>query len=53
MDGYVYDVSLGSKYYGPGGVYHKIAGTDATALLHVFGSSIIREKYPIVGVLSD
>ena len=51
FDGYVYDVSAGAKFYGIGGTYHSIAGTDATAALHIFGGSIIREKYPVIGVL--
>ena len=49
FEGNVYDVSAGREFYAPGGVYHMLAGTDATALLHIAGGSIIRKKYPIVG----
>lgn len=51
LDGYVYDVTAGKSYYAPGGTYHSIAGKDASAQLHVFGGDIIRQKYPIVGIL--
>lgn len=52
LDGYVYDVTAGKEYYVPGGPYHRIAGTDATIELRLFGGDLIREKYPVVGILT-
>lgn len=53
MDGLVYDISGGrDRYYGPGKPYHSLAGTDATALLHIAGGDIVRKKYTVVGRLS-
>lgn len=51
LDGYVYDVTSGKEYYAPGAIYHELAGTDASTLLHAFGGDIIKRKYSIVGVL--
>lgn len=51
LDGYVYDVTAGRTFYGQGGVYHYLAGKDSSKALHFMGGDIIREKYPIVGVL--
>jgi predicted heme/steroid binding protein len=51
-EGAVYDVTAGRRYYEPGGEYHDLAGTDATAKLRYFGGSIIAQKYPIVGRLA-
>lgn len=53
LDGYVYDVTSGKEFYVPGGTYHSIAGKDASQELHIFGGSIIKEKYKIVGVFSN
>lgn len=50
LDGYVYDVTAGKSFYALGGTYHNIAGKDASRELHIFGGSIIKEKYPIVGI---
>jgi predicted heme/steroid binding protein len=50
MDGYVYDVTNGRDFYAPGGPYHYLAGKDSSADLHIAGGSIIRAKYPIVGI---
>lgn len=52
LDGSVYDVTAGRAYYAPGGAYHSLAGTDASRELHVFGGDIIKEKYPVVGILA-
>ena len=48
LDGLVYDVTPGKSFYEVGGTYHFIAGTDASAALHVYGASIIRSKYAVV-----
>ncbi|MBI2465181.1 cytochrome b5 domain-containing protein [Candidatus Shapirobacteria bacterium] len=52
-EGYVYNVTDGKEYYQPGGVYHSLAGRDATKELNIAGGSIIKRKYPIVGKLSQ
>ncbi len=53
LDGYVYDATPGKKFYIPGGAYHNIAGKDASSELHIFGGSIIKEKYKVIGVFSN
>ena len=53
FEGYVYDVSRGRSFYEPGGPYHELAGGDATELLHIAGGSIIRKKYPVIGILRE
>lgn len=52
LDGYVYDVTGGRIFYSVGGVYHYLAGKDSSKILRLFGADIIKEKYPIVGILS-
>lgn len=52
-EGYVYNVTEGKEFYKPGGVYHSLAGRDATKELDFAGGSIIKKKYPIVGRLSQ
>ena len=51
LDGYVYDVTSGRKFYEPGGSYHSLAGKDSTNELKIFGGGIIKRKYPIVAIL--
>lgn len=51
FEGYVYDVTAGSRFYDLNGNYHYLAGKDSTAELHVAGGGIIKRKYPIVGRL--
>jgi predicted heme/steroid binding protein len=53
LDGYVYDVSNGRSFYGKGGVYHFLAGKDSSKALHIMGGNIIKEKYPIIGILNS
>ncbi len=53
LEGDVYDVTAGRKFYAPGGAYHFLAGTDGTILLRTFGADLIRKKYPIVGKYMD
>jgi len=52
LDGLVYDVTAGKKFYAPGGAYHSLAGKDSSALLHIAGGDIIKKKYPAVGKLN-
>jgi predicted heme/steroid binding protein len=52
-EGNVYDVTEGKRFYEPGGAYHFLAGTDGTTMLRVAGGSIIKEKYPIVGIYRE
>lgn len=51
LNGYVYDVSAGKKFYIVGGDYHYLAGKDSSADLNFIGGDIIKRKYPVVGVL--
>lgn len=51
LDGYVYDVTLGKKFYVPGAVYHYLAGNDSSKSLHIMGGETIKQKYPIIGIL--
>jgi predicted heme/steroid binding protein len=53
LEGDVYDVTSGRKFYELGGTYHFLAGTDGTYLLKRFGGDTIRKKYPIVGTFND
>ncbi|KKR05718.1 MAG: hypothetical protein UT34_C0002G0225 [candidate division WS6 bacterium GW2011_GWF2_39_15] len=53
LNGYVYDVTEGKKFYEPGGTYHYLAGKDSSSELNLIGGDIIRRKYPIVGVIVD
>lgn len=51
LNGYVYDVSEGKKYYAPEGAYHYLAGKDSSKSLRMIGGDIIKSKYPVVGIL--
>ncbi len=53
LDGLIYDVTAGSKFYTPGGPYHYLAGKDSSAELHLIGGDIIKRKYPVVGKLTQ
>lgn len=52
FEGNVYDVTSGKDFYGPGAMYHYLAGTDGTEILKYIGGDIIKRKYTIVGTLS-
>lgn len=52
LDGNVYDVTPGKKFYEAGGAYHSLAGRDSSALLHLVGGDIIKKKYKIAGKLA-
>lgn len=52
LDGSVYDVTPGKKFYEAGGAYHSLAGRDSSAILHLAGGDIIKKKYKIVGKLA-
>ncbi len=51
LDGFIYDVSAGRTFYAPGAVYHYLAGSDASRSLHIMGADIIKQKYPIIGII--
>lgn len=51
LDGFVYDVTKGRKFYRTGGPYHDLAGRDSSVALHIAGGGIIKQKYPIIGIL--
>ncbi len=51
LDGLVYDVTAGKEFYQVGGSYHDLAGRDSSGLLHIFGGSIIKKKYKVIGTL--
>ncbi len=53
MNGFVYDVTAGKKFYEPGGSYHDLAGRDSSVDLNIAGGGIIKSKYPVVGRLSQ
>lgn len=53
MEGYIYDVTQGKKYYQPDGSYHYLAGKDSTIDLKIAGGDIIKKKYPVVGRILD
>lgn len=50
-EGLIYNVTGGKEYYKPGGVYHYLAGKDATTELDFAGGGIIKAKYKVVGKL--
>lgn len=52
LDGNVYDVTPGKKFYAVGGSYHSLAGRDSSAMLHLVGGDIIKKKYKVVGKLA-
>jgi len=51
MNGLVYDVTTGRKFYEPGGSYHWLAGKDSSTDLNLIGGDIIKKKYPVIGKL--
>lgn len=51
LEGFVYDVTAGKKFYVPGAPYHYLAGKDSTQELKLFGANLIKNKYPVVAVL--
>jgi predicted heme/steroid binding protein len=53
INGEVYDVSSGSRFYAKGSPYSYLAGKDATIPLQVVGTEIITDKYPKVGLLVE
>ncbi len=53
VDGKVYDVTDGSRFYSAGNHYSYLAGTDATKPLQIVGTEIITNKYPQVGLLVE
>lgn len=53
VDGKVYDVSSGERFYAPGKSYAYLAGKDATTPLQIVGTETITDKYPVVGILVE
>lgn len=54
LDGLVYDVSPGAEdFYNPGESYHYLVGKDASVWLHLFGDTLIKKKYQVVGVYRE
>lgn len=51
LNGLVYDVSSGKKFYEQGGSYNWLAGKDSSKDLNLIGGDIIKRKYPVVGIL--
>lgn len=51
LDGLVYDVTPGKEFYQVGGSYHDLAGKDSSGPLRIFGGSIIKKKYKVIGTL--
>lgn len=52
LNGLVYDVSSGKKFYEQGGTYNWLAGKDSSNDLNLIGGDIIKRKYPVVGILT-
>ena len=48
MNGLVYDVSAGRKFYETGASYHYLAGKDSSTDLNMIGGDIIARKYPVI-----
>lgn len=53
MNGLVYDVTAGKKFYEPGGTYHFLTGTDDSAELNSIGGDIIKREYPVIEKLVE
>lgn len=53
LDGYIYDVTAGKKFYQAGAMYHYLAGKDSSKTLHILGGETIKQKYPIIGILVE
>lgn len=51
LNGLVYDVSSGKKFYEQGGSYNWLAGKDSSKDLNLIGGDIIKRKYSVVGIL--
>merc|ERR1711963_203012 len=48
--GYVYDVTAGAQFYGPGGAYGHMAGRDATVALAKFSMNPLFLNQPWAGL---
>ena len=51
LNGYVYDVSEGRKFYETNGTYHYLAGKDSSEELNLIGGDIIVRKYKVIAKL--
>lgn len=53
FNGYVYDVTEGSKFYSKGKSYNYLVGKDSSDQLNLIGGDIIKRKYQIIGKLTQ
>lgn len=51
LNGYVYDVTEGRKFYETNGTYHYLAGKDSSEELNLIGGDIIVRKYKVIAKL--
>ena len=52
LNGLVYDVSAGRKFYESGASYQYLAGKDSSKDLNMIGGDIIARKYPVIARLA-